>query len=236
MYHSCGVKDGQYEGFEIPVGSYDFELQNAVTGCNYVLVSNSTSRSQYIPPCIGYKADQWMTFQVHIKIGTWYKNDHVYHHDSRIQLWVADENKPSTLVIDLNPADGTGYDLVNVENLDPSGAPKDKYGKVWLLPYNTNKDATEIHPTGYTWYDELIVSRQRVPDPGADSPVHVAVHRATPVVPSFVAAYDLSGRAITGLAPTRSIQNHDEKGMENRVRIAVYKTGNNLIAKPLLDR
>jgi len=37
------------------------------------------------------------------QIGTWYKNDHVYHHDSTVQLWVADEGKPSTLVIDMSP-------------------------------------------------------------------------------------------------------------------------------------
>jgi len=33
------------------------------------------------------------------------------------------------------------------------------------LPYNTGKDASQAHPTAYTWYDELIVSKQRIPDP-----------------------------------------------------------------------
>jgi len=73
-------------------------------------------------------------------------------------LWVADESKPSKLVIDMSPERGTGYDLFNDE-------PAAKYGKVWLLPYDTNKDETQDHPTAYTWYDELIISRTRIPDP-----------------------------------------------------------------------
>ena len=105
-----------------------------------------------------YKPDQWMTFQIHVKVGTWYKNDKKYRHDSTVQLRMADEGKPSKLVIDMSPQRGTGYDLVN---LDPAA----KYGKVWLLPYNTHKDDSQDHPTAYTWYDELIISKMRIPDP-----------------------------------------------------------------------
>lgn len=152
MYHSCGGKDGHYESFETPVNG-DFLLQNNVPGCLYSLVSNSSSKSEYIPPCIGYKANQWMTFQVRIKIGTWYKNDGNYHRDSVVELRVANEGEPSQMVINK-----TGYDIANND-------PAAKYGKVWLLPYHTKKDASQAHPTAYTWYDELIISRQRIPDP-----------------------------------------------------------------------
>lgn len=164
MYHSCGVKDGQYEGLEPPIPPDDFALENAISGCTY---HNPT-----VPPCFGYKPDQWMTFQVHVKIGTWYKNDGVYLHDSTVQLWVAEEGKPSTLVIDMSPGDPacaaqqtslpachTGYDLVN----DAIGTAK--YGQVWLLPYNTGKDSSVSYPETYTWYDELIVSSNRIADP-----------------------------------------------------------------------
>jgi len=99
-----------------------------------------------------------MTFQLHVKVGTWYKNDGKYHHDSTVQLWVAEEGKPSKLIIDMSPERRTGYDLVNLE-------PAAKYGKVWLLPYNTNKDPRQEHPAAYTWYDELIISRNRIADP-----------------------------------------------------------------------
>ena len=57
------------------------------------------------------------------------------------------------------PACHTGYDLVN----DAIGTAK--YGQVWLLPYNTGKDASVAHPETYTWYDDLIISRQRIADP-----------------------------------------------------------------------
>ena len=40
-----------------------------------------------------------------------------------------------------------------------------RYGKVWLLPYNTGRDSSVTNPVAYTWYDELIVARARIPDP-----------------------------------------------------------------------
>jgi hypothetical protein len=148
MYHSCGAKDGHYEGLEAH-SSNGWLIQNALN-CSHDRV--------IAPPCFKYKPNEWMTFQVHIKIGTWYQNDKKYHEDSTVQLWVADESKPSRLVIDFSPKRGTGYDLVNTD-------PAAKYGKIWFLPYDTNKDPSQDHPTAYTWYDDLIISRQRIADP-----------------------------------------------------------------------
>ena len=101
---------------------------------------------------VDYEADQWMTFQVIVKIGTWYKNDFKYHNDSLIELWVAKEGGPSRRIIRHK------YDLAN-------NNPLAKYGKVWLLPYLTGKDASQIHPDAYTWYDELIISKAPIADP-----------------------------------------------------------------------
>jgi hypothetical protein len=160
MYHSCGAKDDKYEGLEIQRG-YDmqgsgiFYPQNAIGKCS--LAHGFPPKA---PPCIGYKANQWMTFQVHVKVGTWYlDNSHKYHRDSTVQLWVAEEGKPSVLVIDFSPERKTGYDLVNTE------IGQAKFGKIWLLPYQTNKDGNAPHDKAYTWYDELIISRERIPDP-----------------------------------------------------------------------
>lgn len=169
MYHSCGRKDSRYEPLAEPYGPYDFLLQNAIRNepdiCSYQFPNS--------PPCFGYVANQWLTFQVHIIVGTPYKNDGVYKHDSTIQLWVALEGEPSRLVIDFSPKDPecqatqtsqpacqTGYDLFNDDPLVK------RYGQVWLLPYHTNKDAAQPHPDAYTWYDELIISKSRIPDPG----------------------------------------------------------------------
>jgi len=123
MYHSCGGKDGRYEPLE--------------------------GQGSWVP----YKADQWMTFQVYVKIGSWYRNDRRYHRDSTIRLWVAEAGQPSRLVVDQ-----THYDIVNTQ-------PAARYGKIWLLPYHSGKSAAQSHAVGYTWYDDLIVSRARIPDP-----------------------------------------------------------------------
>jgi hypothetical protein len=163
MYHSCGNKDDQYEQLSIPEGidvsgSSVFSPQNAAPPagkCRLV-----TGFPPKIPPCVGYKANQWMTFQVHVKVGTWYEdNSRRYHRDSTVQLWVAEEGKPSVPVIDFSPENKTGYDLVN------TSMGKAKFGKVWLLPYQTNKDGEAPHDKAYTWYDELIISRERIADP-----------------------------------------------------------------------
>jgi hypothetical protein len=135
-YHSCGAKDGQFE--QLGGGG-------------------------------SYAADEWMTFQVHVRIGTWYKNDRRYHHDSTVQLWVGRDGRESDLVINFTPEEsnlfgmripgtGNGYDIAN-------DTPEAKYGKLHLTPYHTRKSPLQQHPTGYVWYDDLIISKQRIPDP-----------------------------------------------------------------------
>lgn len=150
MYHSCGLKDGNYEALYEPYGAYDFKLQNAMPSpyCLY-----STQSTGY-PGCFKYKPNQWMTFQVRIKIGTWYKNDGNYHRDSAIQMWIAEEGQPSQLV-----HSWLAYDLAN-------NNPDAKYGKIWLLPYSGSDTFAQ---GGTTWYDELIISRNRIADPGGSS-------------------------------------------------------------------
>ena len=55
----------------------------------------------------------------------------------------------------------------NASYQNPFGETEDVVpcGKAWLLPYHTSKDPAEEHPEAYTWYDDLIVSRTRIPDP-----------------------------------------------------------------------
>jgi len=102
---------------------------------------------------IRYIADEWMTFQLHIKIGTWYKNDRNYHQDSNVELWVARDGYQSQQAVDQKH-----YDLASED-------PLAGYGKIWLLPYHTGKNHEQSHPVAYTWYDDLIISTHRIPDP-----------------------------------------------------------------------
>jgi hypothetical protein len=154
MYHSCGVKDGMFESLDVVNGGgiHPQYATSSLTNCRYPGPYTTAN-------CLLYKADQWMTFQVRVKIGTWYTNNGVYRRDSAIHLWIAEEGQASRLALERDPGKGTGYDLVN---LSPSIT---KYGKVWLLPYNTNKNPSVTNPVAYTWYDELIISRNPIADP-----------------------------------------------------------------------
>ena len=93
-----------------------------------------------------------MTFQVHIKTGPRVNDEF---QNSHVDLWIAREGRPSEPVFNWGP-----YNLT----AGPSGK-NQRFGKVFLIPYHTNKSASQSHPTGYTWYDELIISRTKIPDP-----------------------------------------------------------------------
>jgi hypothetical protein len=119
------------------------------------------------PPCVKFFPNEWMTFQIHIKVGHWNQ------WDSTIQLWVARDGQASRLVIDCSPGaakpctngiDGSASTGWYLSNSNPTY----KIGKIWLLPYHTNKSPSQTHATAYVWYDDLIIYRNRVadPDPG----------------------------------------------------------------------
>lgn len=155
MYHSCtgSASHGAYDAFEEPYGtSGDYKLQNA-RPAPYCLYSQSTTGD--FPPqgnCFGYFPDEWMTFQVRIKTGPRVGNEF---RNSYITLWMAREGRTSEKVIDWGP-----YNL----SAGPA-AENQRYGKVWLTPYNTGKSTAQAYPAAYTWYDELIVYRNPIADP-----------------------------------------------------------------------
>jgi hypothetical protein len=154
MYNSCtgSASHGPYDPFEERFGSFDFKLQNA-RGAPYCLYSQSTT--SYFAPmgnCFGYTANEWMTFQMRVQTGPRVGNEFK---NSFITLWVAREGRSSELVYNWGP-----YNLA----AGPDGS-NESYGKVWLLPYNTNKSSAATNPVSYTWYDELIISRNKIADP-----------------------------------------------------------------------
>ncbi|MGB7680210.1 MAG: Ig-like domain-containing protein [Candidatus Acidiferrales bacterium] len=198
MYHSCGEKLDTYDNLYTPngtdsAGSGLYSIQNVAGG--YLACEYAENQAATIPPCIGYVANQWMTFQVHVVVGTWYPGGvsssggppAPFVHDSTVQLYVAQEGLPSTLVIDYHPistscdAEQTdittcqgGYDLTNPSAFPTGvGSPSSmgitfaKYGKIWLLPYQTDKCSAGCpnEPAAHTWYDELIISTQQIADP-----------------------------------------------------------------------
>jgi hypothetical protein len=109
--------------------------------------------------CFYYAPNEWMTFQMHIQIGKWNTAS------SRIQIWAARENQASVMIYDSIKSHPSGFTLYNNPGSGSGTKPGAKYGKLWLLSYITRKDPTESHPTAYTWYDELIISTAKLPDP-----------------------------------------------------------------------
>jgi len=159
FYHSCG----RFISIEFHDGT-QWRLQHQ--GPPYCYYPDDPDKG-----CYPYFPNEWMTFQIHVKIGTWNKAN------SRIRFWAAREGHPSVLIYDTDISPG-GFTLYNTAGTNPNA----KYGKLWLLTYNTNKDPSETHAPAYTWYDELIISRSRIPDPTAsgDPPPQDSVAPSAP--------------------------------------------------------
>jgi hypothetical protein len=139
MYTNCGGRS-----FDVDLHNYDFLYETGDYNCH---------RSNPNPhDCAFYKANQWMTFYYEIKIGGWGKPD------STIKAWVGYEGEPLKQF-----ENGLNYQL------DFNSSPSDGFNAITLTPYNTGKSPAQDHPTAYTWYDELIVSRQPIPAPGQNT-------------------------------------------------------------------
>jgi hypothetical protein len=154
MYNSCtgSASHGPYDPFSEPFGASDFKLENNRPAPFCLYSQGSTSYFAPIGNCFGYFPNEWMTFQVRVRTGPRVGDEF---RNSFVELWIAREGQPSQMVINHGP-----YALSA-----GSISENQRYGKVWLLPYNTNKNSAQSHPTGFTWYDELIISRTRIPDP-----------------------------------------------------------------------
>lgn len=184
VYHSCGIKNGQYEKLEVfnsPTNPGVYEQQNAIqfpgtpgttatlSGCA-VTGSAGPQPRMAIPPCVGLVPNQWVTVQFHAHVGTWYDNNGVYHHDGIAEAWWAHSGQSSIQWLNFSPTsgDGGGYDYVASDLPSPVPAgwlPQHIYGQISLLTYDTNKDNTITNPVANTWFDELIISTQKIPDP-----------------------------------------------------------------------
>lgn len=156
MYASCG---GPYAYNHMYGSTSNITVQPAINGCLY-------PQPYPVPPCFKVQASEWMTFKAHIRVGTWNTWSSV------IQMWAAHEGQPPGLIVDCGPQGtaaghpcGPGY-ADNGWYLFNSNFTF-KLGKVYLLPYMTGKSGTQPHSEGYVWYDDLIISKNDIADPGA---------------------------------------------------------------------
>ena len=134
--------------------------------------------------CFTYRPDTWITYMVHLKLGpegravsSVSRKDQPGYVNSTYELFAAYDGEDFQLLhhqqdvviprgqhyIGGDPLLASSYK----SGYGPAdGHPQAKFGKLWLLPYMTNKDPTEVTPTASTWFDEVIVSRCRIPAPG----------------------------------------------------------------------
>jgi len=154
MYNSCdgSTSHGAYNPFEESFGAYDFKLETDGrhrTACTHRVRRLTLRRSATV---LAIVANEWLTFQVGIKLGP------------RVGGRVQEQLRNA---VDCARRQGLGAgDELGTYNLTAgSVGTAQKYGKVWLLPYNTSKSSSVTNPIAYTWYDELIISRNKIADP-----------------------------------------------------------------------
>lgn len=160
-YHACNVFHSPVEN---PVNGniYEFDLQpGGDSRCLYSWMENNldfTEPSDDVDEvaCIGYLPDQWMTFQLAVHLTSWcYQIPYDQcPEDSRIELWVSYEGQLPNHVID--------WPIAFLSTSDPATT---AYDSVQLTPYNTNKNPAQSHPPAELWYDSVIASKARIPDP-----------------------------------------------------------------------
>jgi hypothetical protein len=172
VYNSCtgSGTHGPYSGMYEPIAGSDFLLENTrpTPFCKYSQAGTQTSQGlpAAVPSgCFAWVADEWLTFQMGVTLGPRNNVTNDFD-DSRTRLWGAREGQPSQLLIDWKPGVG-GYFPLAAGPLSEN----QKFGKIWLLPYMTNKDFTQVHDLAQTWYDELIISTQRIADTGVSGSV-----------------------------------------------------------------
>lgn len=156
-WHQLGLGEGDQPG-DFPVLSCT-ELEIVVEQAPAALaptVHHDCENRVAIPPAtvVPHRADEWMTFQLGVAVGTWNTPT------SYVELRVAAEGAAQEVV--LAAADVTLHYHPGTTTGTRPGA---RYGKLWIEPFIAGKDPAEDHPTAYTWYDELIVARQRIGDP-----------------------------------------------------------------------
>ncbi len=147
MYHNCG----SYQNFQFSIPNTSDYADQSGTGCAHY--GNSGYTRTQDPPCAMFKAGEWMTIQVHIKVGHWNSPD------STIESWLCHQGQACRLMHAV-----TNYTLINDDTTNK------KYGKIWLLDYNTGKDSTETRPVNSVWYDDLIISTRKIKDPDVATP------------------------------------------------------------------
>jgi hypothetical protein len=133
--------------------STDIKLQNAYAPgyCRYPLANTDPVAAQCFTYASGLasSSDQltrWATITQRVQVGSLSLGRWV---STNIQTWWS----------------WTGDAAVPLHNISVTLTPDpgDLFGKIWLLPYHTGKDETEVHTPTFTWYKHLMIATSPIP-------------------------------------------------------------------------
>lgn len=176
-YVNCsGNQSGNY-GFAglhyTPDHGNTWSKQNKIAGC---INSNGYVNCRHI-----VSPNQWYTFKLYVKMG------HFNTFDNEVKFWMGTEGQPLEQLVNCSAAEPLkcGFEFGNCDssgcanngipfNLVDSNTGQNitgpyQVGKFYLLPYMTNLN--HVVNDANVWYDELIISKQDIADPGGSFPV-----------------------------------------------------------------
>lgn len=163
MYQACrsSASHGPYDPFQTGWAAGGGPRFENGRGAPYCLWSQIKARKQFPPTgnCFPYKTGQWMTFELHFKLGPREAPvpgaTQLVFKDSHIDLWGGYEGKAMERIFDWGPYD------INAG----TAAQDQKFGKIWLMTFNTHRNPRLKYPVRDTWYDDLIISRTPIAPP-----------------------------------------------------------------------
>jgi len=110
------------------------------------------------PPCRKWKANEWVTYHVHIII------PNPVSLPGTVEFYINDETTPiirATNVTMNTVSSPPGWTMNNT--WDPAGNNEGGYGQFSFTLFATDKLPGESHPEGAMWIDDVVVSHTRVP-------------------------------------------------------------------------
>lgn len=160
-YNGCPGSVNQVGAFEESYAGTDFKLQNLMPSpfCLYSQGWYEGNPKTGGITCKIYQPNQWMTFMVRVARGSCASQGAgTVWQNSYTEYWIGYEGEALQKVLSWGPYNAPA---------GTSGCDGERYGKLWLTAYTT---ADQFNNGGNTWFDEVIISRNIIADPGSTGP------------------------------------------------------------------
>lgn len=176
LYQSCdgSSSHGPYAPWETTffnddIGFTDISFQERPSPyCTYLRTNGGGSipAGSHLPPtgnCVAFFPNEWVTYTFHLTLGP--------RGSTGVPGASPNDEFVNTLVEVWSTRAGGNRERIynHTSNISASSAASNQtFGKMFLLPYQSQKDPAQVHPAASLWYKELIVSTQAIADPAPD--------------------------------------------------------------------